>query len=63
VGAARPLLELLVEDGVDQLDEQFKEGPGGAHYEQMMDRNMTKVACGFYDNPQNGNLWFDIDFY
>jgi len=49
------LLELI-------LNEQFNEGPGGAHYEQMTDPNMTRVACGFYQNP-NGNFWINIDFW
>jgi hypothetical protein len=44
------------------LNDQFNEGPGGAHYEQMTDPNMTRVACGFYQNP-NGNFWINIDFW
>ena len=32
------------------LKDQFGEGPGGPHYEQMLDPNMTRVACGFYQN-------------
>lgn len=44
------------------LNDQFNEGPGGPHYEQMLDPNMTRVACGFYQNP-NGNFWINIDFW
>jgi hypothetical protein len=44
------------------LNDQFNEGPGGPHYEQMTDPNMTRVACGFYQNP-NGNFWINIDFW
>lgn len=44
------------------LNDQFNEGPGGPHYEQMLDPNMTKIACGFYENA-NGNFWINIDFW
>jgi len=48
------------------LTEQFNEGPGGPHYDQMTDPNMTQVACGFSRDPSDpvtGNFWFDTDFY
>ena len=44
------------------IKDQFGEGPGGPHYEQMLDPNMTRIACGFYQNP-NGNFWINIDFW
>lgn len=45
------------------INDQFNEGPGGPHYEQMLDPNMTRIACGFYANPSNGNFWINIDFW
>lgn len=44
------------------LTEQFDEGPGGAHYEQMMAPYATRLACGFYTSAA-GNFWIDVDFF
>ena len=67
--AAKPV-RLVVGIVIDQFryeyltrfHDQFGEGPGGPHYEQMMDPSMTRIACGFYWN-ENGNFWIDIDFW
>jgi len=39
----------------------WNEGPGGSHYDNMMNPNFTKVACGFSDNGPGG-WWSDQDF-
>ena len=39
----------------------WNEGPGGGHYENMIDRRVTRVACGNYEMP-GGRIWSVQDF-
>jgi hypothetical protein len=43
------------------LKMMWSEGPGGGHYENMIDRKATRVACGTYAMP-GGRLWSVQDF-
>ncbi len=39
----------------------WNEGPGGGHYENMIDTKVTRVACGTYAMP-GGKIWSVQDF-
>lgn len=43
------------------LDQMLAEGPGGGHYDNMMNAKYTRVSCGFA-NTRDGKVWMVQDF-